>query len=222
MARRGLRQDRRQVGTRTYWEDWATDVAADIASAQQTRIRALLDEANPTVTTAFDRFVNALRANLNDSIGRDQAIEMLSQHLITKPVCDALFEGYDFASHNPVSQVMQEMVATLHDQALETETERLEGFYESVRMRAAGIDNAEGKQRIIVELYEKFFRVSFKKTAASLGIVYTPIQIVDFILRAANDALQAEFGTTLSDADVHILDPTFMCNSAVSRDRLVA
>lgn len=120
---------------------------------------------------------------------------------------DALFEGYDFAGHNPVSAVMQAMVTTLHDQALESETERLEGFYESVRMRAAGIDNAEGKQRIIVELYEKFFRVSFKKTAASLGIVYTPIQIVDFILRTANDALQAEFGSTLSDADVHILDP---------------
>lgn len=83
---------------------------------------------------------------------------MLSQHLITKPVFDALFEDYDFADHNPVSQVMQAMVATLHDQALDTETERLEGFYESVRMRAAGVDNAEGKQRIVVELYEKFFR----------------------------------------------------------------
>lgn len=195
-----------KVGTRTYWEDWAKDVA-EIAVAQQTRIHALLEHATPAIAAGFDKFVAALRANLNDSIGRDQAIEMLSQHLITKPVFDALFEDYDFARHNPVSKVMQSMVATLHDQALESETERLEGFYESVRMRAAGIDNAEGKQRIVVELYEKFFRKGFPRTAKALGIVYTPTQIVDFILRAANDALHAEFGTTLSQPDVHILDP---------------
>lgn len=195
-----------KVGTRTYWEDWAKDVAA-IAIAQQTRIKALLSDATPDVADAFDKFVEALRANLNDSINRDQAVEMLSQHLITKPVFDALFEGYDFAGHNPVSRVMQTMVATLHDQALDTETQRLEGFYESVRMRAAGIDNAEGKQRIIVELYEKFFRVGFPRTASALGIVYTPTQIVDFILRAANEALHAEFGLTLTEPDVHVLDP---------------
>ncbi|CAA0127318.1 Putative DNA repair helicase RadD [Mycolicibacterium vanbaalenii] len=195
-----------KVGTRTYWEDWAKDVAA-IAVAQQTRIKALLSDATPDIATAFDKFVEALRANLNDSIDRDQAVEMLSQHLITKPVFDALFEGYDFAGHNPVSQVMQTMVATLHDQALESETERLAGFYESVRMRAAGIDNVEGKQRIVVELYEKFFRTGFPRTSKALGIVYTPTQVVDFILRAANDALQAEFGLTLTEPDVHILDP---------------
>lgn len=195
-----------KVGTRTYWEDWATDVA-EIARAQQTRIEALLDGANPTITDAFDRFVDALKANLNEAVDRDQAIEMLCQHLITKPVFDALFAGYNFAARNPVSKVMQAMVDTLHDQSLESETERLEGFYDSVRMRAAGIDNAEGKQKIIVELYERFFRVGFKKAAEAMGIVYTPIPVVDFILRAANDALEAEFSKTLSDEAVHILDP---------------
>ncbi|MGN5238065.1 DEAD/DEAH box helicase [Rhodococcus sp. SJ-3] len=195
-----------KVGTRTYWEDWAKDVA-DIARAQETRIRALLQGANADVTAAFERFVDALKANLNDSIHRDQAIEMLCQHLITKPVFDALFEDYDFASHNPVSKVMQAMVDTLHDASLEAETEKLEGFYASVRMRADGIDNAEGKQRIIVELYEKFFRLGFKKAADAMGIVYTPIPIVDFIIRAADDALKAEFGKSLTDEGVHILDP---------------
>ncbi|MFD6882999.1 DEAD/DEAH box helicase [Rhodococcus sp. NPDC060084] len=195
-----------KVGTRTYWEDWAKDVT-DIARAQETRIRALLDGANAVVTEAFERFVTALQANLNDSIHRDQAIEMLCQHLITKPVFDALFEDYDFAGHNPVSKVMQAMVDTLHDASLEAETEKLEGFYASVRMRADGIDNAEGKQRIIVELYEKFFRLGFKKAADAMGIVYTPIPVVDFIIRAADDALRAEFGKSLTDEGVHILDP---------------
>ncbi|MEV1134532.1 DEAD/DEAH box helicase [Rhodococcus coprophilus] len=195
-----------KVGTRTYWEDWAKDVA-DIARAQETRIRVLLDGANAGVTEAFERFVTALQANLNDSIHRDQAIEMLCQHLITKPVFDALFEDYDFAGHNPVSKVMQAMVDTLHDASLEAETEKLEGFYASVRMRAVGIDNAEGKQRIIVELYEKFFRLGFKKASDAMGIVYTPIPVVDFIIRAADDALKIEFGKSLTDEGVHILDP---------------
>jgi predicted helicase len=195
-----------KVGVRTYWEDWAHDVA-EIAAAQQTRIHALLNGANPEVTQAFDTFVQALRANLNESITADAAIGMLSQHLITKPVFDALFEDYAFAEHNPVSQAMEKMVASLGDQNLDAETQRLERFYESVRRRAEGIENAEGKQKIIKELYERFFRKAFAKTAQSLGIVYTPTEIIDFILRGADDALRQEFGMAITDEGVHVFDP---------------
>jgi predicted helicase len=195
-----------KVGARTYWENWAKDVA-DIAQAQRTRIEVLLDGASEEISEAFDRFVTALQANLNDSIDTSDAINMLCQHLITRPVFDALFEGYDFAQQNPVSKVMQAMVETLHDQSLEAETKRLERFYASVRMRASGITNPEGKQRIVVELYQKFFRLGFKKTSEALGIVYTPVPIVDFILHAADDILQHEFGESLSSRGVHVLDP---------------
>lgn len=195
-----------KVGTRTYWEDWAKDVA-DIAAAQQTRIRALVEQADASTTEQFAAFVKGLQENLNASIGAEDAISMLSQHLITKPVFDALFEGYDFAAHNPVSIVMDTMAAALEGQGLEAETEKLEGFYESVRMRAAGVTNAEGKQKIIAELYEKFFRLGFRKQSDALGIVYTPTEVVDFILRAADDVSRAEFGRGLTDEDVHILDP---------------
>lgn len=195
-----------KVGVRTYWEDWANDVV-DIAAAQQTRIHALLNGANPTISKAFEAFVKALRANLNESITTDDAIGMLSQHLITKPVFDALFEDYAFAEHNPVSQVMDRMLSAIGDQNLDTETERLQGFYDSVRRRAEDIENAEGKQKIITELYERFFRKAFTKTAESLGIVYTPTEIVDFILRAADDALRVELGVAISDEGVHVLDP---------------
>ncbi|MGQ1799015.1 DEAD/DEAH box helicase [Kocuria oceani] len=195
-----------KVGTRTYWEDWAKDVAV-IAGAQQTRIRALVDQADDEVAEQFAAFVKGLRENLNDSIDAESAISMLSQHLITKPVFDALFEGYDFAAHNPVSIVMDTMATALEGKGLDAETEKLEGFYESVRMRAAGVDNAEGKQRIIAELYEKFFKLGFRKQADALGIVYTPTEVVDFILRAADDVSRAEFGRGLTDEGVHILDP---------------
>lgn len=194
-----------KVGTRTYWEQWAADVA-DIASALVTRITAILDGADGAATEAFGHFLQGLRDNLNDSITEADAVSMLAQHLITKPVFDALFAGHDFASHNPVSRTMQKMVDTLGGTGLEAETARLEGFYESVRRRAAEVSSAEGKQAIIAELYEKFFRIGFKKQAEALGIVYTPTEIVDFILRATDIVSRQHFGRGLTDEGVHILD----------------
>ena len=195
-----------KVGDRRYWDDWADDVA-DIATAQITRINSLLDGADPTVAGEFERFVEGLRGNLNDSITSDEAISMLSQHLITAPVFDALFSEHDFASHNPVSKVMQRMVEVLDDANLNAETDKLEKFYDSVRRRASDVTSASGKQTVIKELYERFFRKAFRKQSEALGIVYTPIEIVDFILRAADDVSRKHFGKGLSDEDVHVLDP---------------
>lgn len=195
-----------KVGTRTYWEDWADDVA-DIADAQTARIRSLLGSADAALRKEFEAFVEGLRGNLNDSITEDEAIGMLSQHLITAPVFNALFAEYDFAAHNPVSRVMQRMVDALADKRLESETEGLEKFYESVRVRASEVTSASGKQQVVKELYERFFRKAFKKQAEALGIVYTPVEIVDFILRGADDLLKKHFGRGLTDEGVHVLDP---------------
>lgn len=195
-----------KVGSRTYWEDWADDVA-DIAAAQITRIDSLLDGADGTLSAEFDKFVEGLRGNLNNSITRDEAVNMLSQHLITAPVFDALFSEHNFASHNPVSQVMQRMVDALDDAQLDAETEKLESFYASVRMRATDVTSASGKQTVIKDLYERFFKKAFPKQSNSLGIVYTPIEVVDFILRAVDDIARLHFGKSLSDEGVHVLDP---------------
>ena len=195
-----------KVGTRTYWEDWADDVAT-IAENQITRIKALLDGADGTLRTEFDSFVEGLRNNLNDGISDEDAISMLSQHLITAPVFNALFENHDFITHNPVAQVMEKMVKALSKANLDTETESLEKFYESVRVRASEVNSASGKQQVIKELYERFFRKAFKKQSEALGIVYTPVEIVDFILRAADDVSKKHFGKGLTDEGVCILDP---------------
>ncbi|WP_284805862.1 DEAD/DEAH box helicase [Corynebacterium rhinophilum] len=195
-----------KVGTRTYWEDWADDVAT-IAENQITRITALVENADEDLRQEFDEFVEGLRNNLNDGISADDAISMLSQHLITAPVFNALFENHDFITHNPVAQVMEKMVAALSKANLDTETESLEKFYESVRIRASEVTSASGKQQVIKELYERFFRKAFKKQAEALGIVYTPVEIVDFILRAADEVSRKHFGKGLSDEGVSILDP---------------
>lgn len=195
-----------KVGTRTYWEDWADDVAT-IAQSQITRIKVLVDGANPKLRKEFDRFVEGLRGNLNDSITDDEAISMLSQNLITAPVFDALFTEHDFSAHNPVAQVMQRMADVLQEANLETETDSLEKFYDSVHVRASEVSSASGKQQVIKELYERFFQKAFKKQAESLGIVYTPVEIVDFILHAADDVSKMHFGKGLTDEGVCILDP---------------
>ncbi|MCH9735208.1 MAG: N-6 DNA methylase, partial [Actinomycetia bacterium] len=196
-----------KVGTRVYWDQWATDVA-DIARSQITRINTILDDpaTDPAVDEQFERFLKGLRDNLNDSITRNDAISMLSQHLITKPVFDALFAGHDFAARNPVSKVMQAMIDALDGTGLQSETTRLDKFYDSVRIRAAQVVSAEGKQHLIAELYEKFFQTAFKKQSDALGIVYTPVEVVDFILKAADHASRTHLGKALTDEGVHILD----------------
>ena len=142
---------------------------------------------------------------------------MLSQHLITKPVFDALFGGQEFTERNPVSRVMQQMVDELEGYGLEAETAELAEFYASVRRRVEGIDNAEGKQHVVVELYERFFKVAYPKVAESLGIVYTPVEIVDFIIRSVRELLRREFDASLSDEGVHILDPFVGTGTFITR-----
>ncbi|WP_338579792.1 type ISP restriction/modification enzyme [Pseudomonas sp. ML2-2023-6] len=196
-----------KCGNRNHWEDWAKDIAK-IARTHITRITSIIeDEANTREREAFFSFASELRDDLNDSIGDSEVIEMLAQHLITKPVFDALFEGYSFASNNPMSCAMQNVLDVLQEHHLDKEADTLQRFYDSVKMRADGIENAEGKQKIIVELYDKFFRNAFPRMTERLGIVYTPVEVVDFIIHSVNDILQSEFGQTLGSDGVHIIDP---------------
>lgn len=194
-----------KVGSRTYWEDWAKDIA-DLATRHTTRITALLDGGNSNVTEEFDTFLDGLRGILNHGITRGDAVDMLAQHLITRPVFEALFAGSGFTEHNPVAQTMERMLTVLDEHNLDDENHSLEKFYDSVRMRVQGVDTAEGRQKLIVQLYDTFFATAFKKTVNRLGIVYTPVEIVDFILRSADDVLHAHFGQGLTDEGVHILD----------------
>ena len=196
----------KKCGDREYWEMWAKDVA-EIAQRHISRIKALLEDSDPIFRKRFDSFLNGLRESLNPTIAEDDAIEMLAQHLITKPVFDALFEGYEFTKKNPVSKAMQRMVILLEQQSIEKESESLNSFYASVKERAGGIDNITGKQRLIIELYDIFFKTAFPKMAARLGIVYTPVEIVDFLIQSVHYALGKEFNTGLSGKNVHILDP---------------
>lgn len=194
-----------KVGDRRYLEDWSKDVA-NIAKMYIRRINDLID-SNEGAKIAFDKFLTSLHHNINDSIDKDDAVQMLAQHLITEPIFDALFGDYDFVKNNVVSKSLNDIITTLKVFGFAKEQEQLKPFYKSVKLRASGIDNAEGKQRLIVTLYDKFFSTGFKDTTEQLGIVFTPVEVVDFIIHSVDDALQKYFGKHLSDKGVHILDP---------------
>jgi predicted helicase len=196
----------KKCGSRDYWENWAKDVSV-IAESHIDRIKLLLRGSDQDHQKAFEQFVKGLRKNLNPSVTEEDAIEMLAQHLITKPVFDALFEGYEFAKNNPVSKSFKKMIDLLEDRSFEKDQKKLDEFYDSVRRKVGGIDNAAAKQTIIKELYDKFFNLAFPRMAERLGIVYTPIEVVDFVINSADDVLVKEFGLSLSDRNVHILDP---------------
>ena len=195
-----------RVGTKRYWELWAKDIA-QIAEQHIGRIKALIAD-NGRHRRAFDQFMRGLHRNINPGLSEQDAIEMLSQHIISRPVFEALFENYQFAASNPISRSMQKMLDLLDDETkTEEEHQKLQKFYDYVRTTVGNIPDAEGRQRIIIELYDKFFKVASPRTVDKLGIVYTPVEVVDFIIRSVAYILQREFGRTLSDENVHILDP---------------
>lgn len=194
-----------KVGERRYWEQWAKDVA-DIATRQIENIKQLV-EVDKKHWHTFENFIGGLRKNINPAISENDAIEMLAQHLITQPVFEALFEDYSFVGNNAISQSMEQMLNLLEEHKDEKDIEVLRKFYDSVRDRASGIDNAEAKQKIIIELYDKFFRTAFPMMVERLGIVYTPVEVVDYIIHSVDAVLRKEFGRTLSDENLHILDP---------------
>lgn len=194
-----------KVGDKHYWEQWAKDIA-DIARRHVDSIRRRIDEQGQ-FRRAFQSFVKGLQRNINPNIDDDAAIEMISQHLITRPVFQALFENAPFLAENPISQAMEKLLSLLDKTTYEKEQQQLRKFYDSVRLRCEGIEIAEGRQSVIAELYGTFFKTALSKEVERLGIVFTPVEVVDFINQSVADLLKKEFHRTLSDDDVHIIDP---------------
>lgn len=195
-----------KCGDRLYWENWAAEVG-EIAKKYIARISRLVEGEGGKYRGEFEEFVKTLQHNLNPGIHAAQCIEMLAQHLITRPVFEALFSDYQFVSNNSISASMQQMIDLLQSEAVDKDLTTLEAFYESVRTNVGKIDNLEGKQTVIKNLYEKFFKRAFPLTVEKLGTVYTPLECVDFILHSVDDVLRKEFGSTLTNEHVHILDP---------------
>ncbi|WP_273760650.1 type ISP restriction/modification enzyme [Bartonella sp. ML70XJBT.G] len=189
-----------------YWGTWANNVA-EIAQNHITHLHNLLADEKSEAFHAFDAFHKELKNNVNSEIKQEEAIEMLAQHLVTRPVFEALFEGNEFVQNNAISQAMDKILRELDKTNIEEKTKDLDKFYKSVTFCTAGITETHAKQNLIIKLYESFFAKAFKKTTDRLGIVYTPVEVVDFIIYSVDDVLRSEFGKSLGSRGVSILDP---------------
>ncbi|MBR3317982.1 MAG: DEAD/DEAH box helicase [Atopobiaceae bacterium] len=210
-----------RCGTKIYWESWADDVAR-VAQLYVDEIRHAIgtDEGSKQ---GFDRFLEGLRASLNPSIRADEAVEMIAQHMITVPVFDALFSDFEFRNSNPVALAIEEFVARLRshgvgdDTLSEDDRRQLDDLYASVRRRASIVRTDFGRQELIKDLYNNFFAKAFTRTSEKLGIVYTPGEIVDAQLHLVDRVLRREFGRSLADEGVNVLDPFAGTGSYMAR-----
>lgn len=195
-----------RCGEKPYWEKWATEIAA-IAARQQQAIEEL--SKNPEYSARFNEFVNGLKENIRPDISMADAVEMLSMQLVSRPVFNALFAEYEFAEKNPVSQTMNAMLDFVEEKAAQNDTKALRKFYNDVKSRAEAITTTKARQEVIRELYENFFQTAFKKLTDKLGIVYTPVEVVDFIIHSVHKVLQKEFKEKdgIGASGVRILDP---------------
>ncbi|WP_120822475.1 DEAD/DEAH box helicase [Helicobacter pylori] len=198
-----------KLGDRNYWENF-TKKTGHIARTLNNRLKMIF-EKNPEF---FHGFLDSLRENIHQNIREDEALDMITSHIITKPIFDALF-GDNIK--NPIAKALDKMVLKLSTLGLEGETKDLKNLYESVKTEAAHAKSQKSQQELIKNLYNTFFKEAFKKQSEKLGIVYTPIEVVDFILRATNGILKKHFNTDFNDQNITIFDPFTGTGSFIAR-----
>ncbi|GAA8241409.1 hypothetical protein HpKG61_14060 [Helicobacter pylori] len=198
-----------KLGDRNYWENF-TKKTGNIARTLSNRLKIIF-EKNPEF---FHDFLDSLRGNIHSNIKEDEALDMITSHIITKPIFDAVF-GDNI--QNPIAKALDKMVLKLSDLGLEGETKDLKNFYESVKTEATRAKSQKSQQELIKNLYNTFFKEAFKKQSEKLGIVYTPIEVVDFILRATNGILKKHFNTDFNDKNITIFDPFTGTGSFIAR-----
>ncbi|GAA6911801.1 hypothetical protein AOH259_12670 [Helicobacter pylori] len=198
-----------KLGDRNYWENF-TKKTGNIARTLNSRLKDIF-EKNPEI---FHGFLDSLRGNIHSNIKEDEALDMITSHIITKPIFDAIF-GDNIK--NPISKALDKMVEKLSTLGLQGETKDLKNLYESVKTEAMHAKSQKSQQELIKNLYNTFFKVAFRKQSEKLGIVYTPIEVVDFILRATNGILKKHFNTDFNDKNITIFDPFTGTGSFIAR-----
>ena len=198
-------------GDRKMWPAWGAKAAAVCADVRR-QVDVRLTE--PAAAAAFGRFVAALRPAVGEHLTDDQAAEMLAQHVVTIPIFDCLFDDSQFAAANPISQAMTSMLthlATPNDPTGEPlfveELRPLTRAYTTMRTVFAGALTPAAKADVLREIYDGFFHAAMEDAVTRLGIVYTPVELVDFIVRSADAVCRQEFGVGLTGENVNILEP---------------
>lgn len=206
----------KKCGTKIYWTEW-TGRVAQITRTRCEQISKLVCES-PAVAESFTKFLDGIRDSLNDGFDERRAVETLAQHEVTRPIFVALFDNEEVVANNPITLGLDRALESLYTAGLprSTDDRELAEVYTSVRAQVSALTTDASRQSLVKEIYNEFFKAAFKDTSDSLGIVYTPVEVVDAQLHMVQRALEREFGLSLGDKGVHVLDGfagtgTYLC-----------
>ena len=178
-------------------------------------------DANPHFTTAFEDFYEKCRQSINPNLSEAAVEEMLIQHLLTERIFRTVFSNPDFTDRNVIAREIETVIKALTEQAFSRDDflRSLDRFYLAIERAAATISDFSQKQGFLNTVYEQFFQGFSVEVADTHGVVYTPQPIVDFMVKSVDQILKTEFenrhgeraatkaAPTISDRDVHIIDP---------------
>ncbi len=203
------------AGFRRAVEQFKTDLPAVLQA-----LREMIDQeekANASFRAASAKFLTHAQEAINPTLTDADVREMLIQHILTEEIFAKVFDESQFHQHNNVARELYALESAFFTGALKKQTLKgLESYYAAIRAAAAQIASHSEKQTFLKVIYENFYKVYNVKAADRLGVVYTPNEIVRFMIEGADWLCQTHFGKNLIDKDVDILDPatgtgTFIC-----------
>jgi predicted helicase len=194
--------------------DWdkAVDEFRDKVPQIGLSLKALIEkerQTNQKFIAAFDSFCSLCRGSLNPNISIEAVEEMIIQHILTERIFRKIFDVADFISRNVIAQEIEKVVSALNSRVFSRDdfSKSLEHFYWAIENAAGTFTDFHEKQMFLNTVYERFFQGFCVKVADTHGIVYTPQPLVNFMVASVEQVLKMEFGKSLGDKEVHILDP---------------
>jgi predicted helicase len=193
------------------WEK-AVEEFKDKVPALAANLKKLIEkerQTNPKFISAFDDFLSLCRGSLNPNISLEAVENMLIQHLLTERIFRKIFDLADFTQRNVIAQEIEKVISVLTSKSFSRDdfVKSLKHFYVAIENAAGTISDFHEKQTFLNTVYERFFQGYSEKEADTMGIVYTPQPLVHFMIASVESVLKKEFGKSLADRDVHIIDP---------------
>ena len=193
------------------WQTAVTDFREHVPDLAN-KLKELIEqrhETDPAFKKAFTDFYEICRTSINPELSQDAVEEMLIQHILTERIFRTVFNRSDFTSRNIIAVEIEKVSAALMRYAMSRDVffEPLDRFYTAIEQAATFCQDFSQKQHFLNTFYEKFFQGFSEDVADTHGIVYTPQPIVDFMVNSVAHILETEFGRSLSDTGVHIIDP---------------
>lgn len=180
----------------------------DLAKGLEKKI-ADAHRGNPAFRQAFADFFELCQTSLNPNIAQAAVDEMLIQHILTERLIREIFDNPEFVRRNVIAAEVEKVMLAMTSHSFDRNTylRDLDRFYVAIEHAARTMTDWSDKQYFLNTVYERFFQGYSVKLADTMGIVYTPQEIVDFMCASVAEVLEKEFGKKLWSDDVYIIDP---------------